>query len=73
MIPRFLISESTAGEEAKPSAVEDKEEARGEGMDVGKLYYTKGDPDLLALLVLWEVNDGASRFELVQGMTEGSI
>ena len=33
----------------------------------GKLYYTRGDPDYLALLVVWEVEEGAARFELIEG------
>ena len=33
----------------------------------GKLYYSRGDPDLLKLLVLWEAEENASRYELVEG------
>ena len=33
----------------------------------GKLYYSRGDPDLLALLVLWEMEENAARYELVEG------
>ena len=33
----------------------------------GKLYYSRGDPDLLALLVIWETEESAARFELIEG------
>lgn len=33
----------------------------------GTLYYSPGDPDLLTLLVLWEVEKSAVRYELVEG------
>ena len=33
----------------------------------GKLHYSRGDPDLLALLVLWEMEANAARYELVEG------
>ena len=33
----------------------------------GRLYYSRGDPDLLKLLVLWEVKKDKRRFELVEG------
>ena len=33
----------------------------------GKLFYTRGDPDLLALLVIWETEGSAARYELVEG------
>ena len=36
-------------------------------MATGRLYYSRGDPDLLALLVLWEADEGAVRYELVEG------
>ena len=33
----------------------------------GKVCYVRGDPDLLALLVLWEAEQSATRYELVEG------
>lgn len=46
----------------------------------GKLYYSPGDPDLLTLLVLWEAEKSAVRYELVEGghyldisLTDGTI
>lgn len=33
----------------------------------GKLYYSKGDPDLLALLVVWEAEESAALYELIEG------
>lgn len=33
----------------------------------GRLYYSRGDPDLLKLLVLWEVKKDKRRFELMEG------
>ena len=33
----------------------------------GKLYYMRGDPDLLALLVLWEMEGNAVRYDLIEG------
>lgn len=36
-------------------------------MATGRLYYSRGDPDLLALFVIWEADENAVRYELVEG------
>ena len=33
----------------------------------GKVYHSRGDPDLLALLVVWEAEKSAARYELIEG------
>ena len=33
----------------------------------GRLFFSPGDPDLLKLLVLWEVEKNSIRYELVEG------
>ena len=37
----------------------------------GKLYYLRGDPDILKLLVLWEVEEKATRYSLSEGRVHG--
>lgn len=33
----------------------------------GKLYYSRGNPDLLMLHVLWETEENATRYDLAEG------
>lgn len=34
----------------------------------GKLYYSNGDSDLLALFIIWECDENATRYELIEGI-----
>lgn len=34
----------------------------------GKLYYSNGDSDLLALFIVWECDENATRYELIEGI-----